>query len=145
MICFQSEFFKSRFPPATRGLWLHGRLLLTPDRGDLPASLVAMRKAMLSGPDLRAAVFLGGMRGIFDEAEMVLGLRRRPLQFALPGTGSAAADLFLRDRELYSGGPHADPELRRVMEQARGQSIVVRRVVDEIERLAGPADGVRRW
>ena len=135
VICFQSEEFLGQIPQATFGLWKHGHVLRTERKGKLAASLAHMRAQMIQVPSLAAAGFVGGMKGVADEAELVARrLGTPPPCYALPGTGSAAADLFERDPKRFSGG---SSDLEHRMPAARGQVAVARRVVRDIAGRMG--------
>ena len=64
---YQSEFYRKFIPEAA---WKFPNLIWTPDEKTGPASVAAMRDAMINKDRWKydAAVFIGGMEGIFDEA-----------------------------------------------------------------------------
>jgi hypothetical protein len=111
ILIFQSRFFEGELPGSTLDLatWNAGLLVFTPEvhlksrsselerRAD---SLQGMREIMVSVPNLRAGVFIGGMDGVRDEAAIFREHNPgRPL-FPLVSTGSAARFLYqtqLRD------------------------------------------------
>lgn len=65
---FQSSFFKEEdFPQENK---YFANVTYTKDEGDLASSLATMRLAMLTSEPFEAAVFIGGMDGIFDEAKL---------------------------------------------------------------------------
>src|SRR5262249_20635572 len=88
-------------PRATHELlrWDRGRLVLTPPHGGIEPSLALMRQIMVRWPRLIAAVFIGGMDGIWNEAKTFMVANRegghgpRPC-YAIASTGAAAADLL---------------------------------------------------
>ncbi len=61
--------------------------------GDREASLLAMRRAMLSRSDLEAGVFIGGMEGILAEHKLFQELHPSAKIFAVPSPGGAARQL----------------------------------------------------
>jgi hypothetical protein len=61
--------------------------------GDKEASLLTMRRAMLSRPDLEAAVFIGGMEGILAEHVLFQELHPSAKILAVPSPGGAARQL----------------------------------------------------
>ncbi len=61
--------------------------------GDREASLLAMRRAMLSRSDLEAGVFIGGMEGILAEHKLFQELHPSAEIFAVPSPGGAARQL----------------------------------------------------
>lgn len=65
--------------------------------GDKIASLGPMRTRMLSGSVFEAAVFIGGMRGILTEYELVKSLAPRAAIIPIASTGGASVDVA--DRE----------------------------------------------
>jgi len=64
---YQSEFFAKQFPESNRFF----RTTIIPEvYGDKDKSLSVMREAMIARPEIYAAVFIGGMDGIFEEAKL---------------------------------------------------------------------------
>jgi hypothetical protein len=62
---YQSRFFEELFPEENKRF---ANVTFTEAvDGDREQSLLAMRREMLSSADLGAAVFIGGMEGIFEE------------------------------------------------------------------------------
>ena len=115
LLIFQSRFFEGELPETTLDLasWEGAQLVFTPDvpvaageprEAGKDPSLELMRKLMVSVPDLRAAIFVGGMEGIGLEAEAFRTRQPDKPMYAFASTGSAAADLFNKNRTLYSGG-----------------------------------------
>jgi hypothetical protein len=110
VIIFQSLFFVDKIPPATLELanWQAGELLWTPPDPEAaptrPKSLTRMREAMASSPGLVAALFIGGMEGLYEEAKCFHDCHPDAPMFALGSTGSAAARL------LEQGWGPLDPE-----------------------------------
>jgi|SRR6478672_3662065 len=89
---FQSRFFENEFSEANSQF--HDVRLVDAVDGSRERSLHEMRKAMIESRRFRAAVFIGGMEGLFDEAEMFSRLQPNAEVLPVASTGAAAADLF---------------------------------------------------
>jgi len=90
VVLYQSRFFEDRFPEDNK---YFETVLVDGVEGDLAASLLALRRAMLSRP-IEAAVFVGGMEGIFQEYEVFRALHGPNAQvLALGAPGGAARQL----------------------------------------------------
>lgn len=91
VVLYQSRFFQEQFPEENR----HFGNVIYVDAvpGDQAASLARMRNAMLSRDDLSAAVFIGGMEGIFDEYALCTQLHPHIKVLAVPAPGGAARQL----------------------------------------------------
>jgi hypothetical protein len=85
---YQSEWFRERFPDENRFF----PTTFTTKGETLDASLQILRNTMLSQP-LDAAVFIGGMEGIFQEFEMFRHFHPTGLALAVDAPGGAARDL----------------------------------------------------
>ncbi len=112
VIAYQSESFKAALPEATRNLesWGLGELRWVKPTGEEPrfttegtlihgsadVALQRMREQMLAETEAIAAVFIGGMEGISEEATIFRRVcKGRPLYF-LGAPGGAARDLAQR-------------------------------------------------
>ena len=84
---YQSEFFESDFPEENHRF--QNLVVVKGVPGDREASLAALRREMLSRPDLRAAVFVGGMEGVIQEYELFR--EYHPAAPVLPVTASGGA------------------------------------------------------
>jgi len=118
VIIFQSEYFEKIIPPTTVQLanWNGGQLVWTPSAGPprdplrpevrkhREDSLLQMREAMIRIPNLIGAVFIGGMQGVEQEADLLRNLAPKTPRYALANTGGAAQILFNNDPALFSGG-----------------------------------------
>ena len=112
---YQSQYFKDRFPEDnerfanTRYIEAATRRVDQTESDHEKASLVMMRRAMFSENDFAAAIFIGGMEGIFEEfelfGELCPGARRIPLL----STGGAALTLSER-----LSGPEREFDLERL-------------------------------
>jgi hypothetical protein len=93
VVLYQSTYFKDEFPEEN-GRFKNVRYI---DHvpGDLAKSLRRMREAML-GEDLQAAVFIGGMEGVFDEFEMFRTAHRGAKVLPVASPGGAALELAKR-------------------------------------------------
>ena len=91
VVLYQSRFFEDRFPE--ENAQFGNVVLVDAVPNDREASLLRMREEMLSRPDLRAAVFIGGMEGV--EAEHAIFKRFHPQRKTLlvPAPGGAARQL----------------------------------------------------
>jgi hypothetical protein len=90
VLLYQSRFFEKRFPEDNK---YFETVLVDAVEGDLPSSLVELRKTMLSRP-IETAVFIGGMEGIFQECEIFQGLHGPNADvLALGAPGGAARQL----------------------------------------------------
>jgi hypothetical protein len=133
VIVFQSLFFWSKIPQETLNFedWELGTLLWTaPQPTDAPtkeASLTWMRKLNFRSPqNLLAAVFVGGMEGCIEEADIATRDRPTVPRFAIGSTGSAAADL-LDKRPGFSGSLDSD-----LLQKNISYPIVMRRIFESI-------------
>jgi hypothetical protein len=72
---------------------------------DMPASLALMRQRMLTDGPIDAAVFIGGMEGVFAEYELVCAHRPEARRIILTSPGGAAQQLgsLSKDADLVSG------------------------------------------
>lgn len=93
-ILYQSRFFDDMFTEENRRFGNVQYVDAVPE--DRAASLLRMRMSMLSRGDLTAAVFIGGMEGIFDEYELFTALHPGAPVLALPAPGGAARQLAER-------------------------------------------------
>lgn len=98
---YQTDFFKDDFPEE------NGRfknvVVTEAVIGDRERSLEVMRRRMLSESAFDAAVFVGGMGGIFDEYRLVQELAASAKILPIGSTGGAAAALASEvtvDRDL---------------------------------------------
>lgn len=102
---YQSDEFRNRITEPTRALERQGfgRIIATPDVGDLQRNLALMRREMIgSSPEIVAALFIGGMEGILEEFDGVADLRPSVPRLPLVAPGGAAA-------LLSAGGPDGGP------------------------------------
>jgi hypothetical protein len=145
IVIFQSDFFADRIPGSTLALadWSAGRLFFTrqrPARRQYDArkeSLTEMRSLMVSLPNLRGAIFVGGMEGVEEEAKLFKSAHPDLPRYAIASTGSAALDLF--DRAY--GAPHEfagslpDPD---ILKTGASYSLLARKILDDMGISAPP-------
>lgn len=137
VVCFQSKFFQvPQIPIPTWDLERdgHGRILWTPASSDVQPSLTVMREAMVSWPNLRAAVFIGGMDGLDEEAELFAREMKRqgqrPLRFAVASTGGAALRLFEQDQDGFAGD--GSPAMKDLLRHGECYPDVVAAILDAL-------------
>lgn len=111
VLIFQSAYFQRELPESTLQLasWDAGVLVLTPAKSAKDSSLTSMREMMISVPDLFAAIFIGGMEGVEEEAQLFRHYKPGKPMYAIASTGSAARKLWNTAPEMYSGtleSPH---------------------------------------
>ena len=94
---FQSRFFEPNFPDVNSEF--HDVRLVDAVEGNREASLFAMRSEMILSRQFRAAVFIGGMEGLLQEAALIRELRPNCEMLPIASTGAAAAD-------MYRAGPY---------------------------------------
>lgn len=88
---YQSEFFMNDFPD--ENAQFRNVIVTEAVKGDRERSLEIMRRRMLSESSFEAAVFAGGMGGIFDEYRLVTELAAQATILPIVSTGGAAAAL----------------------------------------------------
>lgn len=93
-VLYQSKFFEGRYPEVNERF---GNKIFTESvPGDLAASLLLMREAMLSRPGLGAAVFIGGKDGVEGEYDLFRRFHPNMKVLPVPATGGAALSLARR-------------------------------------------------
>jgi hypothetical protein len=91
VVLYQSRYFEELFPEENKHF--ANVKFFDAVEGDKEASLLTMRRAMLSRPDLEAAVFIGGMEGILAEHVLFQELHPSAKILAVPSPGGAARQL----------------------------------------------------
>jgi hypothetical protein len=92
VVLYQSRYFEEAYPDENKHF---GNVeYIDAVQGDREASLLNMRTAMLSRPDLSAAVFVGGMEGISAEYDLFTQLHPTSQVLAVPAPGGAALQLL---------------------------------------------------
>lgn len=108
VLLYQSMYFKDRFPEDNR---YFQTVLVDGVEENRANSLALLRTAMLSRP-IEAAVFIGGMEGIFQEYEIFRSLHGPAVTvLALGAPGGAARQLA---QELSPGKRQGEYELDRI-------------------------------
>lgn len=122
---YQSRYFEEWFPEENRRF---RNVTFTPAvPNDQAASLDVMRRTMLAEP-FDAAVFIGGMEGIFDEHRIFRELHPRAKVIALLAPGGAAMQLAKRLRQKNDGIDFARLFHRRL-------SIAATEARDQVQRI----------
>jgi SLOG cluster3 family len=94
---YQSKFFEELIPPVAKEFPnLHWTDLAGSGGGSQEASLELMRREMIGSRDYGAAVFIGGMEGIFDEIRIFKQLHPERMIIPVASTGGAAKNLIER-------------------------------------------------
>lgn len=89
---FQSQIFFGQLPQANQEF---ADVRFTPAvKGNVAASLSAMREAMLKSQNFDVAVLIGGMEGVIDEAAMFRRFNPGAPVLPIASTGAAAATVF---------------------------------------------------
>lgn len=93
VVLYQSKFFEEEFPE--ENAFFRNVEFTDKVADDRQASLVSMRHKMLSRPNLSAAVFIGGMDGVSEEAEIFQHYHSQSAQVFVGSTGGAALEHIL--------------------------------------------------
>lgn len=91
VVLYQSKFFSDIFPEENKRFGNVNYVDAVPE--DREASLLRMRKVMLSRDDLVAAVFIGGMEGILAEHALFADFHPNAKILTVPAAGGAARQL----------------------------------------------------
>lgn len=106
---YQSKLFEGRLPPELAE-FVDVHMVPAVD-GNREASLTAMRQAMIESRSFSAAVFVGGMDGIYEEHKLFVEHHPKATVLPLSTTGAAAKiiyqqgiydPIFARDRTYSS-------------------------------------------
>lgn len=108
---FQSNFFRDKIPPVAREF---PNLHWTRKASDISTSLTVMRKKMIGFRDYGAAVFIGGMEGLFEEVEIFKEAHPASPIIPVASTGGAAKDLLDRGE-----GPQSPTVIHSLKEENR--------------------------
>ncbi|MCP4548478.1 MAG: hypothetical protein GY835_18630 [bacterium] len=130
VVVFQSLFFQEKIPRETFELarWELGTPLWTaPRENDRWQSLTWMREAMIASPNLISAIFIGGMEGLFEEAEIFRREKATRPCFAVGSTGGAAAELLACDG-FYQEAAGLD-----TLGETLSYPLVMRRIFHDLE------------
>jgi len=88
---YQSRFFENEFVAEVSNFT---NVVYVAAESDKESSLVAMRQRMILDHDYEAAVFIGGMEGVIDEATIFQQFKRETKIVPLASTGGAALQLY---------------------------------------------------
>lgn len=88
---YQSEWYRGRFPTENKDV---GIRVITEKLETETVSLALMREKMIKDNDYKAAVFIGGMGGVFKEYELFRRCHPDALVLPIASTGAAAKGLF---------------------------------------------------
>lgn len=91
VVLYQSRFFQDQFPEENAKF--RNVVFVEPVPGDREASLLQMRRQMLSRGDLAAAVFIGGMEGVEVEYSLFGQLHPGAPRLVVRSPGGAARQL----------------------------------------------------
>lgn len=101
---YQSRWFEAVIPEVAKSF---KNLIWTEKKDTLEESLTAMRREMIGSRPFAAAVFIGGMGGLFEECAIFKELQPGKPIFPIASTLGAAQMLFNQNE----GSP--DPEIRQ--------------------------------
>jgi hypothetical protein len=90
---YQSRYFEHEFPEDNAAF----ETVLTESTADLKGSLNLMRMQMLEENDFKAAFFIGGMEGIFEEHALFIKAYPNAIVIPVASTGAAAKELYHRN------------------------------------------------
>ncbi len=91
VVLYQSRFFQDQFPE--ENTQFRNVVFIEQVPGDREASLLQMRRQMLSRDDLAAAVFIGGMEGVEAEYSLFGQLHPSAPRLVVRSPGGAARQL----------------------------------------------------
>ena len=95
-----------------------------------------MRALMLKTPGLCGAVFIGGMDGTEDEADLFESMHSRLPRYAIASTGSAALFLFDRASVNRSAQAFAGKKLQQdvapLVDYPTSYKLTARRILDDM-------------
>jgi len=89
---FQSRFFDKALPQ--ENTLFHNVKMTDAVGDDREKSLRAMREAMISSRPFKVAVFIGGMEGVKEEADLFREFWPEAVTMPIASTGAAARDIF---------------------------------------------------
>jgi hypothetical protein len=89
---YQSRFFEGEYPKDN--VDFENIIKTDSHPNGEHASALIMREAMIKGNDFKAAVFIGGMEGIFQEYDIFKTAHPEALVFPIASTGAAAKIIY---------------------------------------------------
>lgn len=88
---YQSSYFIGKTP---KEVDFFGNIVWTEKQDDIPHSVELMRNRMFGENETTIAVFIGGMKGILDEYEMIKKYHPKVEILPMATTGAATAQLY---------------------------------------------------
>lgn len=132
---YQTKYFQDDFPDENRRF--HNVIYTAKVKGDRTKSLAAMRRRMFSEQRFHAAVFIGGMKGVIEECDLLRQLQ--PDTKLLPVASTGGASLALAEKLKCPMDADLREDLDYVAVFHRNLSIDVKE-----NRYRKPADQPRR-
>jgi len=155
VIIYQSRAFRGSISPATRRMWWLGlgktvwvppfgpeKSLVgeTNDPGQFPRSLRMMRRRMLTRHGIVAAVFIGGMEGIKEEASIFNGLQPGKPSYAVGAPGGAARDLASTELSRVENVDDPNKDWVRDLLVSREYPALMQRIMQDIVIRTGESN-----
>jgi hypothetical protein len=126
---YQSRFFEDFIPEVARAFPnLHWTEKAGENGGTRDDSLEVMRREMIGSRDYGAAVFIGGMDGIFDELRLFKELHPGRAIIPVASTGGGAAKMLLNQIE----GPQDQESLFLLRDENRYRRIFTKLLPQEV-------------
>ncbi|HSZ72125.1 MAG TPA: hypothetical protein VK750_05575 [Cytophagaceae bacterium] len=91
LILYQSDYFKTVFPKENL---FFKHVTHIPETSDKKVSITHMRHQMIEEHDFKAAVFIGGMKGVEKEYEFFAKTHPHALLLPVASTGGAAKNIY---------------------------------------------------
>jgi hypothetical protein len=88
---YQSLFFRDKFPADN---YAFENIVHTETTGELASSIAIMRQQMFKENDFKAAIFIGGMEGIFSEYDLFKSSHPAALVLPVASTGAASKIIY---------------------------------------------------
>lgn len=117
VVLYQSRFFEEEYPEENK--YFDNVVYVDAVSGDRDQSIAKMRHAMLSRDDLIAAVFIGGMDGIFEEYRLFRSLHSDAKVLLIASPGGAARALAIAAGSPAGNGLD-DVDFARIFRDAFG-------------------------
>lgn len=104
---YQSDYFKAVFPKEHRFFTDVKTIAETPDK---KVSITNMRHRMIEENDFKAAIFIGGMKGVEKEYEIFRNAHPEALLLPVASTGAAARNIYNQMPERHDNRLQHDYE-----------------------------------
>jgi len=88
---YQSDYFQSVYPKEQQ---FFKHIISVPETPDKKISITRMRHQMIKGNDFKAAIFIGGMKGVEKEYEIFRLAHPEALLLPVASTGAAAKIIY---------------------------------------------------